>query len=70
MTWVSSLASMSVSRNSDDWPELMCAGAGIMTCAQYPGSLEHEETDAADFASWGVDCLSTLDALVICLSQC
>ena len=34
-----------------------------MTCAQYPGSLEHEETDAADFASWGVDCKSIPQAL-------
>lgn len=46
-------------------PELTFAGAGTMTCAQYPGSLEHEETDAADFASWGVDCKSTLDTLAI-----
>jgi len=31
--------------------------AGTNTCAGYPGSLGHETTDAADFASWGVDYL-------------
>lgn len=31
--------------------------AGRQTCAGYPGSLYHEETDAADFARWGVDLL-------------
>ncbi|MDH6110170.1 hypothetical protein P3T36_006666 [Kitasatospora sp. MAP12-15] len=31
--------------------------AGTMTCAGYPGSLGHEDADAASFASWGVDYL-------------
>jgi alpha-galactosidase len=31
--------------------------AGTATCAGYPGSLNHETTDAADFAAWGVDYL-------------
>ncbi len=31
--------------------------AGTATCAGYPGSLDHEGTDAADFAAWGVDYL-------------
>ena len=32
-----------------------CCGA--LTCARYPGSLEHEFSDAAQFAAWGVDYL-------------
>src|SRR3954451_12142409 len=31
--------------------------AGTATCAGYPGILNHERTDAADFAAWGVDYL-------------
>ena len=31
--------------------------AGTATCAGYPGSLNHERTDAADFAAWSVDYL-------------
>ena len=31
--------------------------AGTLTCAGYPGSLDHEGTDAADFAAWRVDYL-------------
>lgn len=31
--------------------------AGTLTCAGYPGSLGHEQQDAATFASWGVDYL-------------
>ena len=31
--------------------------AGTATCAGYPGSLGHEQTDANTFASWGVDYL-------------
>ena len=31
--------------------------AGTETCAGYPGSLGHEQTDANDFAAWGVDYL-------------
>ena len=31
--------------------------AGTLTCAGYPASLEFEDTDAADFASWGIDYL-------------
>src|SRR3954471_15804287 len=31
--------------------------AGTKTCAGYPGSLGHEQTDADDFAAWGVDYL-------------
>lgn len=31
-------------------------GAGSRTCAGYPASLEHEDMDASDFASWGIDC--------------
>lgn len=30
--------------------------AGDLTCADYPASLGYEETDAADFAKWGIDC--------------
>ena len=33
------------------------SSAGTMTCAGRAGSLYHETTDAADFASWGVDYL-------------
>ncbi|GAB2576643.1 NPCBM/NEW2 domain-containing protein [Streptomyces capparidis] len=33
------------------------ADAGTKTCAGYPGSLGHEDTDARSFASWGVDYL-------------
>lgn len=33
------------------------SSAGTLTCAGRAGSLYHEETDAADFASWGVDYL-------------
>jgi alpha-galactosidase len=31
--------------------------AGTATCAGYPGSLGHEQTDAQTFADWGVDYL-------------
>lgn len=31
--------------------------AGNLTCAGYPGSYDHEFTDAQTFASWGVDFL-------------
>ncbi|MCX7799741.1 MAG: glycoside hydrolase family 27 protein [Fimbriimonadales bacterium] len=31
--------------------------AANLTCAKWPGSFEHEEQDAALFASWGVDFL-------------
>ena len=31
--------------------------AGATTCAGYPGSIGHEQTDANSFASWGVDYL-------------
>jgi alpha-galactosidase len=31
--------------------------AGTQTCAGYPGSLGHEETDAQTWADWGVDYL-------------
>ena len=31
--------------------------AGTKTCAGFPGSLGHEETDAKTFAEWGVDFL-------------
>src|SRR2546430_2685109 len=31
--------------------------AGTATCAGFPGSLNHERVDAADFAAWGVDYL-------------
>lgn len=31
--------------------------AGTHTCAGYPGSFEHEFTDAETFASWGIDYL-------------
>lgn len=30
---------------------------GTMTCAQYPGSFDHEFQDAKTFAEWGVDLL-------------
>ena len=30
---------------------------GPRTCAEYPGSYEHEEQDAKTFASWGIDYL-------------
>jgi alpha-galactosidase len=35
----------------------MYSCAGTHTCAGYPGSFEHEFTDAKTFASWGVDYL-------------
>ena len=31
------------------------ADYGTRTCAGYPGSLAHLETDARTFAEWGVD---------------
>ncbi len=31
--------------------------AGVRTCADYPGSLDHEFLDAKTFAEWGVDFL-------------
>jgi alpha-galactosidase len=31
--------------------------AGTATCAGFPGSLNHEQTDANSFAAWGVDYL-------------
>ena len=31
--------------------------AGTLTCAGYPGSLNHEDVDAQTFADWGVDYL-------------
>ena len=30
---------------------------GVMTCARYPGSFDHEYLDAETFAGWGVDFL-------------
>ncbi len=35
----------------------MYSCAGTVTCAGYPASYEHEFTDAATFAEWGVDYL-------------
>lgn len=35
----------------------MYSCAGQRTCADYPGSFDHEYLDAATFASWGVDYL-------------
>jgi alpha-galactosidase len=35
----------------------MYSCAGNLTCVGYPGSYEHEFTDAETFASWGVDFL-------------
>lgn len=35
----------------------MYSCAGNLTCAGYPGSFEHEFTDARTFADWGVDFL-------------
>ena len=35
----------------------MYSCAGTMTCASYPGSLDHEFIDAQTFAEWGVDYL-------------
>lgn len=35
----------------------MYSCAGQRTCADYPGSFDHEYLDAATFASWGVDFL-------------
>lgn len=35
----------------------MYSCAGTLTCAQYPGSYDHEFIDAATFAEWGVDYL-------------
>lgn len=33
------------------------SSAGTMTCQQKAGSLYHEQIDASDWASWGVDYL-------------
>jgi alpha-galactosidase len=33
------------------------ANCGVRTCANYPGSFEHEFDDAKQFAEWGVDYL-------------
>ena len=35
----------------------MYSCCGTRTCADYPGSLEHEYEDAKQFAAWGVDYL-------------
>ncbi len=35
----------------------MYSCAGMLTCAGYPSSYDHEFTDAASFAEWGVDFL-------------
>lgn len=35
----------------------MYSCAGVMTCAGYPSSYDHEFTDAKTFAEWGVDYL-------------
>ena len=35
----------------------MYSCAGVRTCAGYPSSYDHEFTDAASFAAWGVDFL-------------
>ncbi len=35
----------------------MYSCAGTLTCARYPGSYDHEFTDARCFAEWGVDYL-------------
>lgn len=35
----------------------MYSCAGLMTCACYPGSYDHEYVDAQTFADWGVDYL-------------
>ena len=35
----------------------MYSCCGAITCASYPGSYQHEYTDAATFAEWGVDYL-------------
>ena len=35
----------------------MYSCAGVMTCADYPGSYDHEFVDAQTFAEWGVDYL-------------
>ena len=35
----------------------MYSCAGVMTCAGYPSSYDHEFTDAETFAQWGVDFL-------------
>ena len=35
----------------------MYSCAGIMTCAGYPSSYDHEFEDAQTFADWGVDFL-------------
>ncbi|HYW34144.1 MAG TPA: glycoside hydrolase family 27 protein [Balneolaceae bacterium] len=37
--------------------------AGPHTCAGYPGSLNHEKTDALTFAKWGVDYLKYDDCM-------
>ena len=31
------------------------SSAGRLTCQEYTGSIDHEDSDAADFASWGVE---------------
>ena len=33
------------------------SSAGATTCAGYPGSFDHEATDAATYAAWGIDYL-------------
>ena len=35
----------------------MYSCSGVLTCAGYPGSFDHEYIDADTFASWGVDYL-------------
>ena len=47
----------------------MYSCAGTMTCAAYPGSLDHEFIDAKCFAEWGVDFLK-YDFCYFCENYC
>ncbi|KAK8127339.1 glycoside hydrolase [Apiospora sp. TS-2023a] len=40
--------------------------AGTQTCGGYPGSLGHEEVDAAAWSEWGVDCEPSPDPVSLC----
>lgn len=40
--------------------ESLLAASGTQTCGGFPGSLGYEETDAAAWSEWGVDCKSLL----------
>ncbi|MFI9723304.1 RICIN domain-containing protein [Streptomyces sp. NPDC052396] len=50
--WIAALASYAHSKNMKFG---LYSTSTYLTCQGHPGSLGHEDTDATDFVSWGVD---------------